>query len=138
MIVIDASVATKLFLPEQDSSRAMVLIESVDRLYAPDLIRVEVAAAIVRAARGGRISVTEAAFDVARWNRTLQAGAITMTPVAEDLEAAAALAITLAHPLQDCLYLALAERLDVPLVTADMAFHAKASPAFPRVMPLAA
>jgi predicted nucleic acid-binding protein len=32
----------------------------------------------------------------------------------------------LSHPLQDCLYLALAERLGAPLVTADKKFVAKA------------
>ena len=37
------------------------------------------------------------------------------------------LALHLAHPLADCLYLALAERLGVALITADRAFARRAA-----------
>lgn len=39
------------------------------------------------------------------------------------ITAAAVLAAELKHPLQDCLYLAEARRLDAPLLTADRAFR---------------
>jgi predicted nucleic acid-binding protein len=48
-------------------------------------------------------------------------------PNADDLEAAAKLALELQHPLPDCLYLAVAERLGVALITADRAFARRAA-----------
>jgi predicted nucleic acid-binding protein len=49
MIVVDASVAAKWFLPEKGSSAALALQEGPSQLAAPDLIRMEVAAAITKA-----------------------------------------------------------------------------------------
>jgi predicted nucleic acid-binding protein len=68
----------------------------------------------------------------------LKSGALDLIGSTDDLRYAAEIALAIRHRLPDCLYLALAERLDVPLVTADMAFHAKASPRFPRIAPLVA
>ena len=54
----------------------------------------------------------------------------------QDFPAALELSLKLNHPLQDCLYLALAERLDATLVTADERFVAKTRESHPRVLPL--
>ena len=45
--------------------------------------------------------------------------------VANALRKAVATSLTLRHPIYDCLYLVAAERLDLPLITADAAFVAK-------------
>jgi predicted nucleic acid-binding protein len=45
LIVVDASVAAKWFLPEADSEAAGRLLTGRRKLLAPDLIRIEVAAA---------------------------------------------------------------------------------------------
>jgi len=50
MIVVDASVAVKWFFPEAGTAEAQQVLASGDRLAAPALIRVEVAAAIARKA----------------------------------------------------------------------------------------
>ena len=50
-----------------------------------------------------------------------------LLPDADDLAAASELALQLAHALADCLYLALAESLDVALITADRAFARRAA-----------
>ena len=50
MIVIDANVAAKWLLPEPGSEAAVALQEGPQQLFAPDLIRLEVAAAIAGAA----------------------------------------------------------------------------------------
>ena len=51
MIVIDASLAVKLYLDEPGSEEAIVLMESSDgEISAPDLLVVEVASALVRRA----------------------------------------------------------------------------------------
>ena len=133
MIVVDASVAAKWFLPEADSEAAQALLAGPRRLLAPDLIRIEVAAAITRQARLGRLSADRVRALVAEWAQALADGAITLTPARDDIDGAAELAIQLRHPLQDCLYLALALRLDVPIVTADRAFINRARTAHPRI-----
>jgi len=55
-------------------------------------------------------------------------GVITLVPDEADLPRAVKLALALNHPLQDCLYLALAERLGVTLGAADQKFAAKTRP----------
>ena len=58
--------------------------------------------------------------------RALADGQIFLMPNADDVEAAAKLALELQLPLPDCLYLAAAERLGVALITADRAFARRA------------
>jgi predicted nucleic acid-binding protein len=60
--------------------------------------------------------------------RSLTDSVEVLLPDADDLAAASELALQLAHPLADCLYLALAERLGVALITADRAFARRAAP----------
>jgi predicted nucleic acid-binding protein len=49
---------------------------------------------------------------------------VTTIAIEEDLLAAANLAIALAHPVHDCLYLAMAIRENTYVVTADSRFYA--------------
>ena len=60
------------------------------------------------------------------WLQTRRDGVIGLVAEEADLVTALGLAMELSHPLQDCLYLALAERLGAPLVTADKKFVVKA------------
>ncbi|MFP5404778.1 MAG: type II toxin-antitoxin system VapC family toxin [Gammaproteobacteria bacterium] len=69
MIVIDASVATKWFLPEADSEQAAALLQIGEKLFAPELIRIEVASAITRRARLGELP-PEHASAACEGNRT--------------------------------------------------------------------
>lgn len=133
MIVVDASVAVKWLFPEPGEALARRLLESGERLSAPGLIRVEVAAAIARKVRLNEIEPKEAEAAIRLWFRSLAEGLIALTPDEEDLEAAFRLAIELKHPLQDCLYLALAERLNAGLITADDLFFGRACQRHPRV-----
>jgi len=126
MIVIDASVAVKWLLPESGDAAAQALLASEERLVAPSLIRTEVAAALARRARFGEIEPRDAGTAMGLWLQTLRDGVIGLVADEADLVTALRLAIELNHPLQGCLYLALAERLGAPLVTADEKFVLKA------------
>jgi predicted nucleic acid-binding protein len=126
MIVIDASVAVKWLLPEPGDAAAQELLASEERLVAPSLIRTEVAAALARRARFREIEPRDAETAMGLWLQTLRDGVIGVVADEADLVPALRLAVELSHPLQDCLYLALAERLGAPLVTADKKFVAKA------------
>jgi predicted nucleic acid-binding protein len=60
------------------------------------------------------------------WLERLKKGLFTLTPDGELASEAVELATKLKHPLQDCLYLAVARRFDVPLITADRVFRDRA------------
>jgi predicted nucleic acid-binding protein len=126
MIVVDASVAVKWLLPEPGGAVAEELLASEERLVAPSLIRTEVAAALARRARFGEIEPRDAETAMGLWLQTLRDGVIGLVADEADLVTALRLAIELSHPFEDCLYLALAERLGAPLVTADKKFVVKA------------
>jgi predicted nucleic acid-binding protein len=55
MRVVDASVAAKWFVAEPDSEKALALLDQGERFLAPSIIRVEVAGAISRRFREGRL-----------------------------------------------------------------------------------
>jgi len=137
VIVVDASVAAKAYLEETGSDEAIALLAGRERLHAPELIRVEVAAALCRRVRRGELQADEALVRCEHWLGRLAGGLIGLTPDRELITAAAALAAELKHPLQDCLYLAEARRLDAPLLTADRAFRDRVAAFDPRVSLLA-
>lgn len=137
MIVLDASVAAKAYLEEAGSDAAIAVLAGTVRLHAPELIRVEVAAALCRRVRRGELAAEEALVRCEHWLGRLAGGLVGLTPDRDLISAAAALAVELKHPLQDCLYLAEARRLDAPLLTADRAFRDRVAAFDPRISLLA-
>lgn len=133
MMVLDASVAAKWFLPEDGTEEALELLESGPELLAPHLIRLEVAAAITRRVRMGELAAADARRRCERWFRHLEQGVLTLLPEEDLLSEALDLALGLKHTLQDCLYLAAARRNNVPLLTADRTFRERAAAAYPLV-----
>jgi predicted nucleic acid-binding protein len=122
VIVVDASVAVKWFIEELGSETAETLLTGPEKLIAPALIRVEVAAAITRKVRPGEIESKEAEEACRLWIGALASGVPMLSPDEENLESAIELALQIRHPLQDCIYLALARRVNGTLVTADPKF----------------
>ena len=127
MIVVDASVIVKWFVPEVGDAAAKALLSTADELVAPELARVEVASALIRKAIRQATRRRGCGSTLRAWFRALADGQIVLLPNADDIEAAAELALELRHPLPDCLYLAAAERLGVALITADRAFARRAA-----------
>ncbi|MBU0725379.1 MAG: type II toxin-antitoxin system VapC family toxin [Alphaproteobacteria bacterium] len=119
MLVIDASVAVKALLLEPGSDRATALLASEADLAAPSIILAEVLAAITRAHRADRIGAGLAREIAGNWRQLIADGGLVCAPDDLLLEMAVDIALSIRHPLQDCLYLALAQNLDCPLVTAD-------------------
>jgi predicted nucleic acid-binding protein len=120
-IVVDASVAVKWVLKEEHSADANA-IRSEEGLIAPSLIVVEIGSALWKAVRRGAVSRINALA-------ALRASVLPfMELVANDAlhVQAFTLALDLGHPIDDCFYLALAERENAPLVTADEAMIAAA------------
>ena len=126
MIVVDASVIVKWFLPEVGAVPAKALLAAGDELIAPELARIEVASALIRKGLREELTGADVESTLRAWFRAVSEGQILLLPNSEDIEAAATLALELRHPLPDCLYLAAAERLGVALITADRAFVRRA------------
>jgi predicted nucleic acid-binding protein len=114
-LVLDASVAIKLYVAEPDSDRAEAAVALQSALAVPELILVEVGQALLRHSREGRFDLTTVKTALA------DLAGMTHQPIAtaDLLPRALDLAARMVHGLHDCLYLALAERLSCPLLTAD-------------------
>ncbi|PWS38731.1 PIN domain nuclease [Falsiroseomonas bella] len=111
--VIDASVVVKWVLAEADSDAALTL--GRHRLLAPDLLDIECASVLWKAARRGELSQAEAAERLA----VIGEAAIERLPDAVLLPGAMRHALQLGHPIYDCLYLEAAIWTALPLVTTD-------------------
>ncbi len=116
--VVDASVAVKWLVAEEDADIADQLAASGRELHAPRLMASETANALWRKARAGEVECTEAGAAMAlltdmpvRWNDDETVGADAVR-----------LALALDHPVYDCVYLALAHRIGATVVTADRRF----------------
>ena len=118
-LVVDASVAVKWLIDEAGSDAAADLRGQV--LLAPSLIRLEVGNTLrTLSARG----VLDAAAAEEAFGLFLTAPLIIVDPDAQALAGALELALSLGHPIYDCVYLTLALIEGCPLVTADRRFAA--------------
>lgn len=117
--VVDASVAAKWLAPEPDTPQAVALL--TDDLIAPDLLYAEVSNILWKKQLRGEMDGATAQMG-ARW---LLQVPLQVHDSASLLADALAMALQLQHPAYDCFYLALAQRLDAPLVTADRKLHAR-------------
>jgi len=135
--VVDASVAVKWYLPETGSSEAGSLLSSSEPLFAPLLIKIEVTAAILRKYRNDEITEKRAVAACDEWLTALADDTITLIPDEELFPEARLLAVELRHAFQDCLYLACANRMKRPLLTADATFAKRTEKKFPGVKLLA-
>jgi predicted nucleic acid-binding protein len=119
MIVVDASIAVKWFIPESLSVSCVHLLTRGDKLIAPSIIRYEVTAALAKAVRMDRINTDAAALHINRWIKMLDNHAISLMDTGIDFSSAVTLSLAQKHPFHDCFYLALAARLNSPLATTD-------------------
>ena len=135
--VLDSSVAVKWVVNEADSATARRLRDETQQglhtLLAPDVFPSEVAHALTRAERQGRIRVGDATV--------LWAAVMTDCPALEPgrrlLPRAIAISSAARIGVYDCLYVALAEREGCEFVTADTKLVTNLKPQFPFIVELA-
>ncbi|HSA80109.1 MAG TPA: type II toxin-antitoxin system VapC family toxin [Geminicoccaceae bacterium] len=121
MLVVDASVAIKGFLLEPGRDEARRLLDSEQRLIAPELIVAEVTNAMWKRVMAGQIDARQGAAATFALTQLLE----PLLPIAPLAGRALAIAEELRHPAYDCFYLALAEARDLELITADRRLVAK-------------
>lgn len=139
MIVVDASLAVKWFLPEAGADAAALVLVGDKVIIGPDMLAVEVHATLVRGANMVKANRQVAESSIHRFQNMLESNDVQLirsTP--REIERSANLALDLGHPLKDCIYLALAMELDCELVTCDAKFAAKAKGVWERVRVLGA
>jgi predicted nucleic acid-binding protein len=120
-LFVDASVAVKWFVPEEDSDKAFALLDEPMVLSAPSLIVTEVANALWKKYRAGLVARAHAEDAIARLPRFFR----EILPSRDLVSASMSLAIMCDHPLYDLIYLEAARRRGEILVTADRRFLAK-------------
>lgn len=120
-LIVDASVAFKLCMPEPGSDIAERLLTSSTAITAPDLMLVELGSALRKAVRRGMLPVLGAESGLER--------IVRLFPVLHSASVLARRAFRIAndldHAIYDCFYLALVEREQIPLVSADERLIAK-------------
>ena len=116
-MIIDASVAFKLIVEEPGSEEAIGWIGRAE-LTGPTLIHSEVGNALWKRVRLGELAeeseIADRLEDLDHLIRTVNETVL--------VPRALRLAIELAHPVYDCIYLALAEAAGDKLLTADRRF----------------
>lgn len=134
MIVVDASLAVKWFLPEPGADAAAQVLLGDQEIIGPDMLVVEVNATLVRGANMVKANRQEAESAIRRFQKMLESNVVQLfRSTTRNIEHSANLALDLGHPLKDCIYLVLAKELDCELVTCDARFAAKAKSVWDRV-----
>lgn len=118
-IVVDSSVAAKWVLPESDSAQAQQLIVDAvaagHRLIVLDLVFPEVANAIWKRHRQGLITLAE----TRAFLDALMLAPVVVEPAVQYLATAMDIAVKYDRAVYDALFVALANNLGIPGVTAD-------------------
>jgi predicted nucleic acid-binding protein len=115
--VCDASVLFKLIVVEPDSHLAESFVIST-RILAPDYAFLEVGNALWSRIHSGQSDFLEAKPLLGR----LRNFGFETRPTDRFVDRALEIASLIDHPIYDCLYLAMAEAYEVPVVTADKRF----------------
>jgi predicted nucleic acid-binding protein len=135
--VLDSCVGFKWLVVEQDTDKARKLRDeyrqAIHELLAPDVYPVEVAHALTRAERQGRITPVEGAQLMVDMLNTLPRlfPSLPLLPRAYQISSAARIGV------YDCLYVALAEQEACEPVTTDARLMSSLQAQFPFLVPLA-
>ncbi len=118
--VVDASIAIKLFITQEGSEQAETLFGKLGtapdtELYVPDLFYAECANVLWQYVRRANYPATEAKTSLTR----LKALDLQIVSLPELVSEALDIAIAQTISAYDACYVELANRLDLPMVTAD-------------------
>jgi predicted nucleic acid-binding protein len=118
--VVDASVAFKWLVTEDDSDTALALLRD-GNIVVPDLLLIECRNAALTNVRRGGLSAEQAR----QVEHRLDALPLRTVPTQPLLPRAFEIGLALDHPIYDCIYMAAALATNRMLITADERFFAK-------------
>jgi predicted nucleic acid-binding protein len=121
--VVDPSVAAKWFLPEDHAEAARRILRRGNRLYAPDFFLLETDGVLCKHVRRGDLSIKKAG----QARALLRHLPIEFYASESIRDQAFLIAAQTGCSPYDCLYVALAVRLDGRMVTADRRLQARLS-----------
>ena len=134
--VLDSSVAFKWHVREDGSDQALRVrdefVKGLHALLSPDVFPVEIAHALTRAERQGRITPTDGALHLQDTLAMLP----DLYPDLPLLPRAYEISSRTRQGVYDCLYVALAEREGCELLTADAKLINNLRQSFPFITPL--
>ncbi len=114
-LIADTSVAIKWFAREEQSDVAEAILEAGEEIHAPDFLWIETANGLWKKWRQKVLPENDVRISTAKLR-----GLIDHWHADRDLiESASAMSMELDHPVYDCIFLVLARKLKIPLVTAD-------------------
>ena len=114
-LIADTSVAIKWFAMEEQSDLAEAILESGVEIHAPDFMWIETSNGLWKKWRKKDLPREDVGLSVAKLR-----GMIDYWHADRDLiELTSEMSVELAHPVYDCIFLVLARKLKIPLVTAD-------------------
>jgi predicted nucleic acid-binding protein len=134
--ILDSSVAFKWEVREADSDKALRLRDAkrqgLHEFVAPDVFPVEIAHALTRAERQGRITPAQGALSLAGYLSDLPAlhQSLLLLPRAY------AISSFMRQGVYDCLYVALAEQEGCELISSDDKLIKNLQGQFPFIVPL--
>jgi predicted nucleic acid-binding protein len=126
-LVLDASAVVRIIEGAEQSASFQEAVLNADLVLAPELMLTEVANALWRLQRTGQLAASELQQRLSRASELVD----VIEPDRHLQVEALALACHLDHPVDDCLYLALARREAAVLLTADQRLQQLAA----RVLP---
>lgn len=129
LITVDTSVAYKWLVEEEGSVLADKLLDQPEKLIAPTHLHNEIKSSLSRSLRQNRIDEEEARLLLQRWEQDI---APIIQFISTDSVTAEAfdLACRIRHAYFDCLFLALAQKAQAILITADANFAVRARQAY--------
>ena len=120
-VVVDASVCAKWLFAEEHQAQALRLLVLGRRFHGPDLLVAEIGSITWKKCIRGSITPHQAELVLA----TFRNAPIDLTPTFELARGTLAIGLDLRQSFYDCLYLALAQREQAQLVTADQRLRRK-------------
>jgi predicted nucleic acid-binding protein len=119
VIVVDASIVTKWYFPEEYTTEALSLLDESYTLRAPDLLSAEFGNAAWQKVRRDESTLADAQAAV----NSFASAPVELYASFSLLPSAFSIANDTGRTMYDSLYLALALALGCPLVTADLRFY---------------
>lgn len=120
VVVVDASVVIKWYLPEVHGEAALRLLASLDEFIAPDHLFAETTNAVWKAVRRRALSAEEGFDIVERLDDEVEITLVSCRDLAAD---AYEIAAAYGRSVYDAMYVALAVDRNTRLITADDRLH---------------